>query len=75
MEIVLILALIGLGGLYLVNNKYIDLDKIDISHIDNNTIILIAMAIIVLILLFRGFNGRGGHGGGRRGSRGGRGRR
>jgi len=70
MERILILVLIVLGFFYLTSNGYIDLSKIDLSHISSNTWILIFMGIIVLLLLFGGRGGgRGGRGGGGRGRR------
>jgi len=76
-RIILFLLLIGLGLFYLITNGYIDLSHFNIEKIDSNSLILIAMGVIILFLLFSSKRGNSdSHGnsrGGRRG--GGRGRR
>jgi len=68
MERILLLLLIGLGIFYLVSNNYIDISGLHINHIDSNTLILVAIGIVILFLLFNRGNGGGGRGG-RRGGR------
>jgi uncharacterized protein HemY len=72
-RILLWLFLFGLGLFYLISNGYIDISKLNIQDIDSNTLILIAIGVIVLFLLFNNRNGSGGSHGGK-GRKGGRGR-
>ncbi len=75
---ILFVLLFGLGLFYLITNGYIHMNQFNIEDINSNTLILIAMGIIIIFLLFsnrrsgasRGARGQGGGGAGRKGGRG-----